>query len=189
MNTPAHLIFGAAALARKDQRGSVSAALGGAIAPDLSLYMLVFWHLAVIGTPAETVFEDLYYSPQWQAIFAVDNSVFVWLGLLAVAIYGRWIWLRIFSISALLHVALDFPLHAGDGRPHFWPLSDWVFTSPVSYWDDRYYGWIAGPAEVVVCALLTLVLFQRFRSTLHRALFIGIFIGELASSGVWLLFF
>ncbi|MEO0437030.1 MAG: cobalamin biosynthesis protein CobQ [Pseudomonadota bacterium] len=189
MNTPAHLILGAAALAHEKRRGSVSAALSGAMAPDLSLYLLVGWHILVVGTPAELVFRDFYYSEKWQAIFAVDNSVFIWLALLLLASFRGWLWLKVCSVSALLHIALDLPLHSGDGRPHFWPLSDWVFASPVSYWDERYYGWLVGPMEVVLCAGLTLILFKRFRSTLPRVLFIGLFICELASSGIWLLVF
>ena len=37
--------------------------------------------------------------------------------------------------AALVHLTLDFPLHNDDARAHFWPLTNWKFTSPVSYWD------------------------------------------------------
>ncbi|MEM1189980.1 MAG: cobalamin biosynthesis protein CobQ [Pseudomonadota bacterium] len=189
MNTPAHLILGAATFAHEDQRGSLTAALGGALAPDLSLYLMAGWHLAVIGTPADVVFRDLYYSEAWQAIFAVDNSVFVWGSLLALGIFGGWAWLRVFAAAALLHVALDFPLHAGDGRPHFWPLTQWVFDSPVSYWDERYFGSILGPMELLLTVALSVVLIRRFRTMPPRLLFAGLLAFEAASSGIWYLMF
>ncbi|MEM6485999.1 MAG: cobalamin biosynthesis protein CobQ [Pseudomonadota bacterium] len=189
MNTPAHLILGAASFARAQKPGSVSAALTGSLAPDLSLYLLAGWHFAVLGTSAETVFGELYYSESWQSVFAIDNSVFVWGLVLAAGLFGRWWWLQVFGASALLHVCLDFPLHAGDGRPHFWPFSDWVFDSPVSYWDVRHFGGLVGSIEIVLCAVLTLVLVRKFRELPLRALFVLLFACEVASSGIWMLVF
>ena len=189
MNTPAHLLVGAAAFARVDKRWSLLAALGGALAPDLSLYLLAGWHLGVLGTSAQVVFDELYFSDAWQSVFAVDNSLFVWVGLLLLGVYRQSLLLKIFSASALLHIALDFPLHAGDGRPHFWLLTDWVFFSPISYWDDRFYGWLVGPAELLLAALCTLVLFLRYRSVFTRSTFLALFALEAASSGIWVLVF
>jgi hypothetical protein len=37
------------------------------------------------------------------------------------------------------HNLMDFPTHAGDARPPFWPLSRWRFKSPISYWDRKFY--------------------------------------------------
>ena len=55
--------------------------------------------------------------------------------------------------AALLHLGFDFLLHNDDGRAHFWPLSNWVFQSPVSYWDPDHYGNIAGSIEVALSVL------------------------------------
>ena len=189
MNTPAHLILGAATFARADRRGSLTAALSGALAPDLSLYLLAGWQIGVVGTSADTVFRDLYYSDLWQSIFAIDNSVFVWAAVLALAMLRGWTWLRVFSAAALLHVAFDLPLHAGDGRPHFWPLTRWVFDSPVSYWDGEYFGWVLGPVELLLTATLAFVLFQRFKAIPPRLLFVALLAFEVASSGIWYLMF
>lgn len=186
MNTPAHLILAAAAFARPNQRGTLTAALCGAIAPDLSLYLLVGWHIGVLGTPAEIVFSDLYYSSHWQSIFAIDNSVFVWGLILALALHRRWLWVKVFSASALLHLAFDLPLHAGDGRPHFWPVSDWVFNSPVSYWDSQFFGWLIGPFGLVAAAAITVALIRRYRSIASRLLFASLVMLEVAASGVWM---
>ena len=38
------------------------------------------------------------------------------------------------------HTIVDFLTHMDDPRPLFWPFSDWRWSSPVSYYDPRYYG-------------------------------------------------
>ena len=150
MNTPAHLLIGGA-LGGRQRPGLVGVAMLGSLLPDLSLYVLAGVSLFVLNIPPQVVFNELYFSDAWQTVFAVDNSVFVWLAVAIVAYWLRSDWLRALSIGALLHIALDFPLHHDDGRPHFWPLSDWVFESPFSYW-DRAQGaaWIA-PIEAALC--------------------------------------
>lgn len=132
MNTPAHVIFAAAAFARPYDRRRTVAAVAGALAPDASLYVMVAVSLYILGLDAQYVFGTLYFSESWQQVFKVDNSVFVWG-----AMFGLAWWLKarnamVFGASGLMHLALDFPLHHDDGRPHFWPLTDWVFQSPIS---------------------------------------------------------
>lgn len=185
MNTPAHLIFGAAAFGRPHVRWTLLAAMAGGLAPDLSLYLMVGWHLLLLGTDARVVFGELYYSDTWQAVFSLDNSVFLWGGVLALALWQRWRWLVAFAGAALLHIALDFPLHAGDGRPHFWPMSDWIFESPLSYWDSRHYaGWV-GPLEMALCVVLVIVLWRRVTSWPWRITFSVLLALEAGSNNVW----
>ncbi|MEM9267775.1 MAG: cobalamin biosynthesis protein CobQ [Pseudomonadota bacterium] len=170
MNTPAHLIIGAAIFAKPGQPKVTSAALLGAILPDLSLYLLAGWALFVQGLSPNHVFGTLYFSPAWQQIFAVDNSVFVWAGLIGLGLVLRQKWLWVLAAAALIHVACDFPLHHDDGRAHFWPLSNWVFESPVSYWDPQAYGTPVGVLEALLCLGLLTVLWRRFDSLWVRAL-------------------
>lgn len=77
-----------------------------------------------LGIPGQRVFGELYYSQAWQTVFAIDNSVILWGAVLAIALWLRKPALVALSGAALLHIALDLPLHHDDGRPHFWPLSD-----------------------------------------------------------------
>jgi LexA-binding, inner membrane-associated putative hydrolase len=37
------------------------------------------------------------------------------------------------------HNLMDFPTHADDARPPFWPLLRWRWKSPISYWDRKRY--------------------------------------------------
>ena len=53
---------------------------------------------------------------------------------------------------------------------HFWPFSDWIYVSPLSYWDPRHYGWLIGPLEGLLCLGLLYLLWQRFSGTFARAL-------------------
>ncbi len=187
--TTTHLIIGAAALARPGAPRVTAAALLGALAPDLSLYVMASWHLFWLGTPPGVVFDQLYFSDTWQAIFAVDNSFFLWGGLLGLALWGRSPPLIAFAGAALLHLALDFPLHHDDGRMHFWPLSRWIFESPVSYWDDRHFGHIVKPLESAMALALLALLWRRFQRRWPRlviaiaALFAGALLLRSLTSG------
>ncbi len=185
MNTPAHLIFGATAFSRKDQKGSLTAAILGAFVPDLSLYAMVGVSIFILGVPAQTVFREYYYSDAWQAVFAVDNSFFLWGVLLGIALWRSWRLVAIFAASALLHLALDFPLHTHDARQHFWPFSDWVYNGPVSYWDSRAHAGIVGPIEGGLSVLFSAILLRRFADWRIRALILALLLAEIFSSGIW----
>ena len=170
VNTPAHLILGAAVFARPHAASVTAGALAGSLLPDISLYAMASFALFVQKIPPSVVFGDLYFSQEWQNVFAVDNSVFVWLCVAALGYWLRRGWLAVLGAAAILHLAADFPLHHDDGRPHFWPFSDWIFSSPVSYWDPAHYGQIAGALEAALCLVLCIALFRRFRGLPARAL-------------------
>lgn len=194
MNTPAHLIVAAAVFARPGDKAANSAALAGAIIPDLSLYIMAANELFIQNTAPGIVFGQMYFSEEWQRIFAIDNSVFLWAVVLimGLALQRTWSadlgdtakspaslkqlfpvpgnWVAVLGGAALLHLALDFPFHHDDGRAHFWPLSNWIFESPLSYWDPAHFGQIVGPLEGLFCLLLCVVLWRRFRGWPARSM-------------------
>ena len=170
MNTPAHLIFGLAAFGKPDRTGVTLAALAGAFIPDLSLYALSGWELLIKGTSPDVVFGQMYYSESWQAIFRVDNSFFVWGLLLVLGIMARSGVLIALCGAALLHLALDFPLHNDDARAHFWPVTNWKFISPVSYWDPKHFGHIVGPIEVGMVIAASIYIWRKFTGFAIRGL-------------------
>ena len=45
-----------------------------------------------------------------------------------------------FLIGWLGHTFADFLTHVNDTRPLFWPLTDWQWSSPISYYNSNYYG-------------------------------------------------
>lgn len=173
MNTPAHLIFGAAAFARPGERAVNIAALAGSLLPDLSLFVLAGWALYVQGQPAGVVFGQLYFSEAWQGVFAIDNSLPLWGTGLALALWRHHAAATAFAGSGLLHLGLDFVLHNEDARRQFWPISDWMFRSPFSYWDPARYGTVIGPLEVILSVVLLVVLWRRFAGRLARGLILA----------------
>jgi len=162
MNTSAHLIFGAAMFARPNNPKVTAAAITGGLMPDISLYLLVLWSLFIVQNDPGYVFDVQYFSTQWQDIFAVDNSFVVWGGIFALGFILAGKWLRVFAASGLVHLVFDFLLHNDDARRHFWPISDWVFVSPLSYWDIDHHGALIGTLEVVVVFVMAMILLRRF---------------------------
>ena len=192
------------------------AAVLGSIAPDASLFIM--WGTAKFaGVPEAVIWREWYFADSWQYLSALTNSLPVFLMIAAIAFFagGRWGsgWVRnssmaaastkieqsvghfwatlslIFASAALLHVVTDFPLHHDDGRPHFWPFSDWIFRSPVSYWDPAHYGDLWSIFEIALAFVLLLVLWRRFNRTLVRSVLIVIGLSYVAMTAYWWLAF
>lgn len=163
MNTPTHLMVGAALFARPGLRARGLAALSGALAPDAAIYVL--WAGGrLLGHGERVIWSDLYFSPTWQAITTIGNSAPLYASIALIGAWRRQPVLWIFALAALAHLALDFPVHAGDAHAHFWPLTDWRFESPLSYWDPAHYGRLVLLAEVVFGLVLAGLLWRRFAS-------------------------
>jgi len=189
MNTPAHLIFASAAFAKPGQAKVIVAALIGGFLPDASLYLMAGVSLFVLGIDPQEVFGQLYFSDAWQLVFSIDNSFILWGLAFGIALYLRSGWGIALTGGALLHLAFDFPLHHDDGRAHFWPLTDWKFESPLSYWDRDHYGHIIGPIEMLMCALCTVVLWRRFSGWGMRTLFGSLLALQFAPVFIWVFVF
>ncbi|GAA6158514.1 hypothetical protein NBRC116589_06880 [Ruegeria sp. HU-ET01832] len=189
MNTPAHLLIGAAVFARPPQGRILRAVLIGSVLPDLSLYLMAGVSLFILGIPEQVVFGRLYYSDAWQTVFAIDNSFLVWGLALVVAL---WVGARPVVLGAsagLLHLITDFVLHAGDGRPQFWPISNWVFHSPVSYWDSAHHAQWVVPVSITACAASYVILWRRGLDASTK-MFFGVLLGaEIWVARQWLMFF
>ncbi|MCP3972149.1 MAG: cobalamin biosynthesis protein CobQ [Rhodobacteraceae bacterium] len=185
MNTPAHVIFGAAAFAPPGAPRVTLAAIAGSLAPDLSLYLMVGVSIWLFRVEPMVVFGEYYYSAAWQQVFAVDNSFLLWGGMLGLGIRFRHRVLIAFAGAGFLHLAFDFPLHNHDARRHFWPLTDWVFESPLNYWDWRFHADIVGPLEVALSLVLCVLLWRRFRRLPMRAGVALLAAAEAMASGVW----
>ena len=174
MNTPSHMLIGAAVFARPVAPAVTLAALAGGLAPDIPMFVMVLWSTRVLGIPDHDVFSQLYFSAGWQAVFAVDHGFLVWGALLGLAVWRGLAILRAFAGSGLLHAGADFLTHTDDARRQFWPLSDWVFRSPVSYWDARFYGNIFAGFERALVVARSALLLRRLRRTWERLLVLAI---------------
>ncbi len=187
MMSQTHLIFGMAAFGKPENSRITLAALAGSFIPDASLYLLAGANLFILNTPPQVVFGQLYYSESWQAVFRIDNSIVLWVIALMLGIMFRAKVVIALCGAALLHLFLDFPLHNDDARAHFWPISDWKFISPVSYWDSRYYGHIVGPVEVAASLVACVWLFVRFRKRWERGVLAVLTALQLAAAGAYVM--
>ena len=153
MNTPTHVMISLALLSKRGMDGQptyILPSIAGAVLPDVAMFAFYGVEKFVLGNSEQEIWSERYFLPQWQDIFDVFNSVPI-LGIaLAISLIARrrgWV---VLFLSMLLHVACDLPLHHDDGHRHFWPLRDWRFASPVSYWDPNHYGGPAAVAELVL---------------------------------------
>lgn len=198
MNTQTHMLMGAALFGRPMPRLAWAAVAGG-VAPDVPMYAIV-GGLRMVGYPMREIFDRLYWEHWWQVANAVGHSFLLWGGLVAVALAllprpwsdrfapaahaegrsdpappaGRAErfapLLFAVSASALLHSAIDFLVHRDDAHMQFWPLTEWRFRSPLSYWDPAHGGNWFGRFEAALGMSLIAVLFRRYRSRRVRVM-------------------
>lgn len=201
MNTPAHALVNLAVLSRGGDDGAGArvmgaeaagragtwtavAVLAGGIVPDLPMVLFYGWQKLAAGAPEAMIWDELYFRPGWQAFFDAFNS----LPLLAVGLYVAW---RLASLPATglflsmgLHVLADVPLHVADAHRPFFPLSDWRFRSPVSYWNPAHHGRLVGALELAVVVGCAVWAFRRFESTAVRAM-AGLATGAYLAQWAW----
>ncbi len=183
LNTQTHILLATALFAQPGQSLRNAAVVTGAIVPDASIF--VMWGYGrLIGASEKQIWGEFYWLPQWQEVSAITNSLPLFGGLLALGFFtgssdmrrysalsspetplsGIAMAICFFSLAALVHIATDLPLHVHDGHPPFWPFSDVIYRSPVSYWDPQYHGNLVSLAELLLAAYLVILLWRRFRS-------------------------
>jgi membrane-bound metal-dependent hydrolase YbcI (DUF457 family) len=176
MNTQSHILMGALLFGKPLPRLAVAGAVGGLV-PDVPMFAIVA-ALRLSGHPFEEIFGELYWERWWQVCNAVGHSFLIWGALALVSgfiVRSGWerapraALLLAFSGAALVHSSIDFLVHREDAHMQFWPLSDWKFVSPVSYWDRAHYGDWFGLLEAVLGMAMATLLFVRFRSILVRS--------------------
>ncbi len=155
----------------------------------MSLYLMAGVALFLLQIPPSVVFGRLYFSSEWQAVFAVDNSFIIWGAVFGAAIAFRKPLLIAFAGAGLLHLATDFPLHNDDARRHFWPLSDWVFESPLSYWDSHHHAAYVAPLTLMAVLISAIVVWRRWPDWRMRAFVLTLCLAEIWVVRQWLLFF
>jgi len=177
------------------------AVLLGALIPDASLF--VMWMQAKArGIEDSRIWGELYYSDFWQQISAISNAIPLFV---VIVILGWWLTRRArpqqagnhwtgyaligLGLAGILHGLSDLPLHVDDGHPHFWPISSWIFRSPVSYWDSNHYANIWIPIEFLIAMLCGFVLWRQFRSLWARIVLVLALLSYPAAYAYWFLAF
>ena len=206
MNSQTHLLVAAWLFAEPGQPKRNIAALAGAFVPDAAIYGLWLWSKAK-QIPEQTVWGELYWQQPWQTYTAFGNSAPLYAAILFAGVVttrrvvpmapeirlptqsmaDRWrdfvqrqSVIVIFALAALTHLAGDFPVHVDDAHAHLWPLSDWRFFSPVSYWNPDHYGDWFLLFEIALGIGLAMILFRRFGALWVRAVMILAIVAYLA---------
>jgi len=160
MQTQSHALIAAALvlpLRRRQINVHLPAVVLGAILPDIPLFLLSLGGIAYYRwfapLPAATnlgehLFTTLFFQdPLWIISHNFFHSLPINALLCALGWWGmrsskRWggalFWL---ALSMLLHAGIDIVTHYSDGPIFLMPLNwSYRFASPVSYWEDAYYG-------------------------------------------------
>jgi len=161
VNTPGHAVVNLALLGRKERPELAPAILAGAILPDLAIVAFYLWQRFVEHLPERTIWQVAYFQSAWQPVIDLLHSLpLAALGYAAARLLAS-AQGRAFFASLLLHSLADLPLHHEDAHRHFFPLSDWRFASPLSYWDPRHHGGVGAAAELLLVAIASAVLWRR----------------------------
>ena len=183
MMSPTHSLLALALLAKQGERPRNWAVFTGSIIPDLAIYLWAPYQHFVHGVSGEQMWGELYFAPPMQNLIAYFNSVPIYAALAALGLAARAkIWgqlLLFFALAALLHIAADLPVHADDAYRHFWPLTDWRFYSPLSYWDTNHHAAWVGLIDIGIAAASGLILWRRFPALWARIVLVLLAIGYL----------
>lgn len=180
MNTLAHVVVACAALSRPQAPRRNLAVVAGALIPDASMFVFFAWS-RIQGWSGDETWNVRYWMEPWQSLGAVSNSFIVFSGILALSLWRKWPLVALVAIAALLHIAVDFPLHADDAHRHFWPVSDWRFNSPISYWDPAQNGRMGGLIETITVLVASIILWRRFHNFRPRLMLALLFALQLAA--------
>ena len=170
MFTQTHLLVGAALFARPGVKAIAAAGLAGAVIPDSDVW-LMFVAERISGSTGCEVFHFRYWQEPWTTLQSILNSIPLYLAILFIAVSGAAVSRKgtksvcglvcIFALSSLIHVSTDFLLHHDDARAQLLPFTDWVFRSPVSYWDAAYYGKAFAIFEIGLAVVLITIVGRR----------------------------
>ena len=167
MNTQTHVVLSLVCLGRKNIEKSYIPIIIGALLPDAMMF--VFYGIEKArGIPEEVIWNEHYFDPRWQLLFDPFNSFPIVAGVWLLCYLVRWGWGQLLCASMFLHCLLDFPLHNDDAHRHFWPLSDYQFHSPLSYWDPQYHGNVVAWIEMIGFLGMCSYLFRKWTTWVAR---------------------
>jgi hypothetical protein len=129
----------------------ISGAIGGSF-PDIPAFVATAYYVgptfASEGWSAmdEEMLQNIYFTGPFGGTGSTLHSavpVVALLGLYFAFKMGRrdgrsiLLW---FLLGWFGHTVADFLTHVDDTRPLFWPISNWEWSSPISYYNSAYYG-------------------------------------------------
>lgn len=170
-------------------KGINTVLFSGALLPDLPIFLFFFWYTLVDPTPQKIIWKELYFHPAWQTLFSSFHSLPVWATFAFLCLFFKCPRGALFGAAGLLAAAEDLLLHHDDAHAHFWPLSNYRFASPVSYWDPAHYGPIISVLELLLVLAASVWTWSRLETRWGRALLVLAMTSLTLSHGLWSLLF
>ena len=174
MNTQSHALINMALLSRKGKPHRHGCALLGAVLPDLPIFVLFGVETLILGHSQAEIWSERYFLPQWQNFIDPFNSIPLVLIGVGISYLLRSDRIRVVCWSMLLHCLADFFLHREDAHRHFFPLWDYRFKSPISYWEMDYHGGIVSAVEIVAMIGASVYLFPRLQSYFAKGALVAV---------------
>ena len=174
MNTPGHYILNLALLGKTIAPQQNLAIAIGAILPDLPIFVFYFVAKFVYKMPESKIWSEAYYEPFWHNTVALFHSIPLALVGIAVCYVLGWQVGIVLGISMVCHSLLDLPVHHDDAHRHFFPLSNYRFISPFSYWDTNHYGRIVAFVEMALVIIVNPIVFGLLNSPWTKGIVIAI---------------
>ena len=165
MHLPTHAALNLTALDQWAAPQDRPAVLLGAVLPDVPVLAFYFVCRFFFGLSDEKIWKDVYYREPWFSLVALFHSIPLTGALCLAGIAAGSPWVALLGASMLLHNVADMPLHAKDAHRHFYPLSNYRFKSPISYWNPTFWGRIVAAGEVVLLAGCSLYLYPALVTT------------------------
>ena len=182
MTTHSHAILNIALLSKRGKPYLHSYACLGAVIPDIPIFIFFAVETFIFQTSQREMWGARYFMEAWQNFFDVFNAVPLILILLGIGYYlmhsER---VTVVAWSMLIHCTFDFLTHHDDGHHHLFPLSDFIFASPISYWDSNHHAGIFRVVECVVILAASIYLFPRLKTRFGRGVLVIINVLFLAS--------
>lgn len=178
MHTQTHALIGAYCFGRRHPALVAAGAVGG-VMPDLPMFLIVGGLMAA-GRPGRQIFGHDYFQPWWQATNGFSHGFILWAGLIVFGLAARRAFPSkigpalciAFAAGGLAHAVADFLCHRDDAHMHLWPVSDWKFVSPVSYYDPAHFGRPAMIVEAVIGLWMAVRLGLQAKRRWSRALLV-----------------
>jgi len=182
LNTPSHAIINLALISSQQSHPQYTVAITiGAILPDAPIFVLYFWAKFVRRQTERQIWSQTYELPFWQNFVAAFHSIPLALIAVLIAYYWGWQQGELLLLSMVLHSLLDFPVHHDDAHRHFFPLSNYRFISPWSYWDPKHHGNVVSFVERLMVLGATFYIFPGLNSWVGKGLLITVNLFYLAT--------
>jgi hypothetical protein len=166
-------------------KGVNTVLFSGALLPDLPIFLFFFWYTLIDATPQRIIWKELCFHPGWQTSFNLFHSLPVWATFALLCSLFKYPRGALFSTAGFLAASEDLLLHHDDAHAHFWPFSEFRFTSPVSYWDPAHYGHIASALELLLVLAASVWTWRRLETRWGKMLLVLAVTSLTLTHGLW----